>query len=187
MGDLLYRPVSADLEVRSSGGQRTIVGIAVPYGVPQRINARLTEQFRRGAFAAQINAAHRIVFTRDHYGDGTLGGHIIGKATLLRDDAAGLYGEFRVSRTMVGDETLELVRDNVLTDLSIGFREGQNASLGGGIVERVTAELREVAVVPEGAYGERALVTAVRKTDAEGGADWVSQILAGLPTLPPPA
>lgn len=159
VGDVIYRAFTPDLEVRSGGNGRTIVGIAVPYGRPQWINPALTEQFRRGAFNGQLRAAHRIPFAREHL---PLGGTLIGRTTMLRDDAAGLYGEWRISKTPAGDETLELVRDGVLSQLSIGFRERTNAPLPGRVVERVTAELREVAVVMEGAYGEHALVAAVR-------------------------
>lgn len=111
---------------------------------------------------------------------------MIGRTLLLRDDAAGLYGEWRVSATAAGEETLELVKDGALSELSIGFRERQNARLAGGITERVTAELREVAVVLEGAYGGAALVSAVRAQLADAGTnlDQARQILAGLPTLP---
>ncbi|HEY0638707.1 MAG TPA: HK97 family phage prohead protease [Pseudonocardiaceae bacterium] len=186
MGEL-HRSFTPDLEVRSGGDGRTIVGIAVPYGRPQRIDAGLTEQFARGAFSAQLRAAHRVRFAREHV---QLGGSLIGATQLLRDDAAGLYGEWRVSRTALGDETLELVRDGALRELSIGFREGQNRRLAGGVLERVSATLTEVAVVQEGAYGELAAVAAVRSADTGcscGGSsnrDRAAQILAGLPVLP---
>lgn len=169
-GGTLYRSFTPELELRSHGDGRTIVGIAVPYQRPQLISYGLTEQFARGAFNAQIAASHqrvrgvgmpgnRVPFARDHM---ALGGTLIGRASLLRDDSAGLYGEWKVSATPAGDETLELVRDGALSNLSIAFREGQNRPLPGGVIERVTAELREVAVVLEGAYGESALVSAVR-------------------------
>lgn len=189
----LHRSFTPDLEIRSGGDGRTICGIAVPYERQQRIDARLTEQFARSAFRDQLRAAHRVRFAREHV---TLGGTLIGATKLLRDDAAGLYGEWRVSKTVAGDETLELVRDGALRELSIGFREGQNRRLPGGVLERVTATLTEVAVVSEGAYGEHAVVAAVRSLDDAGcscgcacgppvsNRDRAAQILAGLPLLP---
>lgn len=154
-----YRSFVPDLEVRSGGDGRTIYGIAVPYGAPTRIDDTLVEQFSRGAFNHQLRAPGRVKFAREHV---LLGGSLIGAATLLRDDAAGLYGEFRVSRTPAGDETLELVKDQALDQLSIMFRERQNRKLGGGIVDRVKADLAEVAVVMMGAYGELAAAAGVR-------------------------
>lgn len=185
MTEVAYRSFTPELEIqtRARGGDgRTICGIAVPYGRAQRIDDRLVEQFRRGAFNHQLRDAHRVKLARDHM---ALGGTLIGATVLLRDDAAGLYGEWRVSNTVVGEETLELVKDGALTDLSIGFRERQNKRLPGGVTERVSADLREVAVVMEGAYGQGALVSAVRSIDDEiDRLAQARQILAGLPTLP---
>lgn len=187
MSDMLHRSFTPDLEVRSGGDGRTIYGIAVPWGAPQRIDERLTEQFARGAFNHQLRAANRVRFSREHL---TLGGSLIGTTQVMRDDAAGLYVELRASKTPVGDETLELVRDGALRDLSVGFRERQNRHLPGGILERVTADLFEVAVTMAGAYGELATAAGVRSAEqgcACGSArrlDVAAQVLAGLPVLP---
>lgn len=182
-GEVNYRTFTPDLEVRASGDGRTIVGIAVPYGQAQRVEYGLVEQFRRGAFNHQLADPQRVRFTRDHMAHG---GSLIGRATLLRDDAAGLYGEFRVSKTAAGEETLELVRDGALRELSIGFREKQNKRLRDGTVERVTAELREVAVVLEGAYGELAVATGVRRAPGPTpNLDQARQLWQGLPELGP--
>lgn len=163
----LHRTFTPELEIRSAakgGDGRTVVGLAVPYGHAQRIDDELTERFVMGAFAHQIEAARRVKFSRNHMSQG---GTLIGRTTLLREDAAGLYGEWRVSATPAGDETLELLRDGVLTDLSIGFRARQDRRVSGGVVERVRADLIEVSVVLEGAYGEAALVSAVRSAECE--------------------
>ncbi|MBN6037471.1 HK97 family phage prohead protease [Amycolatopsis sp. 195334CR] len=180
MTEVMTRQWMPELEVRSAGDGRTICGIAVPYGRPQPIDSRLTEQFARGAFNAQLRAAHRVPFMRDH---GPHGGKLIGVATELRDDAAGLYGEWRVSRTEVGDETLELVKDGALSELSIGFREGQNRTLPGGVIERATATLTEVAIVMAGAYGQSAAVASVRAQSIVDRRTELAQIVAGLPVL----
>lgn len=185
--EILYRAFTPDLEIktRAKGGDgRTVVGIAVPWDKPVRIDARLTEQFANGAFNDQLRAAPRIPFAREHI---KLGGTLIGRSLLYRNDGAGLYGEWRVSATPAGDETLALVEDGALDQLSVAFRERQNRRLAGGITERVTAVLREVAVTLEGAYGELATVAGVRSAvdDAKSNLDRARQILAGLPTLPP--
>ena len=180
MTEVLTRQWMPELEVRSSGDGRTICGIAVPYGRPQYIDSRLTEQFARGAFNGQVRAAQRIPFMRDH---GPHGGKLIGRTTELRDDTAGLYGEWRVSKTPVGDETLELVKDGALSELSIGFREGQNRTLPAGVIERATATLTEVAIVMAGAYGDAAMVASVRSQATVDRRAEAAQILAQLPVL----
>jgi HK97 family phage prohead protease len=184
--ETLYRSFRPEIEVRASGDRRTVHGIAVPYGVPVRIDSTLTEQFARGAFARQITAAHRVPFTRGHQ---THGGEIIGRVTELRDDATGLYFEARVSPTQLGNDTLALLADGALDQVSIGFLTAQDRRLADGTVERVTATLRELSVVPEGAYGEHALAAGVRAQagctcGAEDRMAELRRILAGLPVLP---
>jgi HK97 family phage prohead protease len=163
-----YRSFAPDLEVRSGGDGRTVFGIAVPYNAPTRINDDLVESFARGAFNHQIREPSRVKFAREHV---MLGGTLIGSATFQRDDAAGLYGEWRVSKTPVGDETLELVKDGALDQLSVMFRERQNRRLAGGITERVKADLAEVAVVMAGAYGDLAMAAGVRSQQVPAAAE----------------
>jgi HK97 family phage prohead protease len=159
MSENMYRSFTPDLQVRSRGDGRTIFGIVVPWAAPTRIDDNLVEQFARGAFAHQFREASRVKFAREHV---LLGGLLIGAGAVMRDDAAGQYMELRASRTPAGDETLELVKDGAMDQLSVMFRERQNRRLAGGIVERVKADLLEVAVVMEGAYGELATAVGVR-------------------------
>ena len=191
MSDTHYRTYSPDLELSRKGDGRTIFGIAVPYGKPSRVpHEGIVEQFARGAFANQVRAPYRVPFTRGHI---DTGGSIIGVTKLLREDAAGLYGEWRVSKTALGDETLALVEDGALRDLSIGFDEVPNGNrqIHGGIVERVRSTLREVATVVQGIYGEMATAQGIRSMIGEPwepppatpNLDLVKEILAGLPPL----
>lgn len=161
---MLFRSFTPDLEVRAKGDGRTIFGIAVPYGVPQKINEQLTEQWAKGAFDHQVRAAHRVKLSREHL---MLGGSLIGALTFMRDDAAGLYIEARASRTPLGDETLELVKDRALSQLSVGFNKPKSRLLRGGIIERTRANLFEVAVTLEGAFGELAAAAGVRSVGDE--------------------
>ncbi|WP_181778932.1 HK97 family phage prohead protease [Pseudonocardia pini] len=179
MSETLYRS-AAGLELRSSGDGRTIEGIAVPYGVPQMIDEHLTEMFEAGAFADQLMTAHRaaapgrppnyrVHLSREHH---KLGGAVIGKAVELREDASGLYTALRVAKTPAGDEALELAREGVLDELSVGFRAlpGGSRRRGDGIVVRHRAGLFEVALVMQGAYGREAVVTGVRSAAEDADA-----------------
>lgn len=187
----LFRSFSPDLSVRSGGDGRTIYGIAVPWRAPVRIDDSLVEQWADGAFNHQFAAPNRIRAAREHI---PLGGTLIGALTLMRNDAAGQYIEFRVSKTPVGEETLELVRDGALSQLSVGFRERQNRRLAGGVVERVKADMFEVAVTMEGAYGDLAMMAGVRSAAPAGGQQQANVELrakaeeylldGGLPALP---
>ena len=167
------RSYELDLEVRAEGDGRTICGICVPYNVEQRIHASLTEVFLPGAFDAVTRAAHRVKLLMGHDAKG----FPLGRATTLREDARGLYGEFRVSKTDIGDQALELVRDGVLTNLSVGFQPLKDNRRKDGIVERVKAHLAEVSLVTFGAYGEKAAVAAVREVIQKPNLAQVQDIL----------
>ena len=164
MSDLLTRTFDVDLQLRAGGAGadgRTVFGIAVPYGQPQHIYDGLTEEFDRGAFDHQLRAANRIRLSREHV---QLGGSMIGALRKLEDRPEGLYFEARVSKTVLGDETLELVNDKALRQVSIGFRERPhgNRRTDDNVIHRTAADLFEVALVMEGAYGEQAELAGVR-------------------------
>lgn len=163
--ELIRRAFDVELELRSAGTGpdkgRIVHGRAVPYGVPQYIYDGLTEEFVRGAFDHQLRAANRIRLAREHV---QLGGTMIGALRELDDRADGLYFSAKVSKTPVGDETLELVHDKALREVSIGFRERPhgNKRTEHNVLQRVAADLFEVALVTEGAYGEQAELAGVR-------------------------
>lgn len=156
-----------DIAVRAGGDGRTIHGIAVPWDYPIRVDDRLNEEFAPGSFNHQVRAVEsgRVGFEREHT---ELGGVLIGPTKMIRNDAAGLYFEARASKTPAGDETLELVRDGALRQISIAFRErprGQairNDSQMGQVTRRTKADLKAIAVVRAGAYDDAAAVTGTR-------------------------
>ena len=158
-----------DLEIRTRGEGRTIFGLAVPFDTPTPIRDRMgtyDEVFRMGAFADTIRErGDRVKFLANHDRQ-TMP---LGKATMLREDPAGLVGEFEVARTEAGEEVLELVRMGALDALSIGFvpvesvgREGRDP-----VVERTAVKLLEVSAVAFPAY-EGALIAGVRHEDFDG-------------------
>ncbi len=120
MSITLTRAFAGDLEVRSDG--RTVAGICVPWGTPTRVRdasgPAYDEAFARGSFARTIaERSDRVKFLAMHNSRSMP----LGRATLLREDSKGLYGEFRVSATPAGDDALELIRDGALDGLSVGF------------------------------------------------------------------
>lgn len=170
------RAYETDLEIRKDGDGRTIAGIVVPYDVEQRIHHSLTEVFRRGAFSRVIPNAHRVKLLVSHDAQALP----IGRATLLREDTAGLYGEFRVSKGSRSDDILELVRDGALSEFSIGFQPLKDHRRPDGVVERLAAHLAEVSLVTFGAYGQAAQVAAVRTPSATPNLDALDEILRSL-------
>jgi uncharacterized protein len=183
--ETLYRPVAADLEIMRAeqGGSdgRTVFGILVPWNHPMRIDEHLREQFEPGGADHVIEAgergrapgglpAYRMHFAREHVRQG---GAACGRTQLLRDDAAGLYGEWRVSKTAVGDELIELIKDGVYRELSVGFRAAPSWSrtLPDGTVSRQRFDPFEAAAVLRGAYADAAAVAGVRAEDEDDEPD----------------
>ncbi len=157
--------LAPDLEIvpRSKGGDgRMVHGILVPFGKTQRIHDGLTERVVAGAADHQLRTPRMMKFAREHI---RLGGTLIGRAHELRNDASGLWGALRASRTAAGDEAITLVEDGALDELSIGFRAVRSRRAEDGVVERVRIDVLETALVLEGAYGRSARVTALRSQD----------------------
>ena len=168
----LIRDFVADIEIRSDGTGRTVHGILVPYNTVARVSDGgpvYEEMFAAGAFERDIvarNGDYRgVKFLYQHQHN-----EPIGRAVELRDDAAGLFGAFRVAKVAKGDEVLELLREGVLDSFSIGFRPidpapGDPIKMGEPVV-RTKAGLRETSVVTFPAYAG-ALVAGVRAIEPE--------------------
>lgn len=175
---LIRSLAEADLEIREEAGDGwTVRGIAVPWNRPAQIDRDLTEEFLPGAFDPQLPHASRVLLARGHL---PLGGTLVGRLGLMRNDAAGLYVEGRISATRDGQDTRTMVADGVLDRFSIGFREGKNRRAQ-GVVQRVSADLREVAIVPNPAYAD-AVITGLR----EGCPDCLARAAAEPPAEDPP-
>jgi HK97 family phage prohead protease len=171
MPSLITRTHTADLEVRSSGDGRTVHGIAVPFDAPTEIAdayGHYVEMFRRGSFTKTIaERGSRVKFLTLH----DRGRLPVGRAVLLREDAAGLYAELRVSQTQAGDELLALIGDGAVDALSVGFIPVQDRwSKDKTQVERVEVALREISAVTEPAYAA-ALIGGVRSNTLTISAD----------------
>lgn len=174
MDELFQRTLAhADLEVRDG---RTVYGLAVPFDREATVNdgfGNYREVFRKGAFARTIKAGvNRVKFLKNH----DRGRDPLGRAISLREDPAGLVGEFYISDTRDGNDTLELVRDGALDAFSIGFapiKERDNK----GLVERLEVKLREVSLVTFPAY-EGALVAGVRAALPQLSDEMLERLLA---------
>jgi len=161
------RAFTADLEVRSLGGGRIVAGIVAPFNTPAAIvdaSGSYMETIQAGAFARTITerGVGRVKLLTLH--DRTQ--LPVGRAAVLREDAAGLYGEFHIAATARGDEVIALIAGGAVDAFSIGFRpirERWNRQR----TERVLLEVRldEVSLVWQPAY-EAAQITAMREQRA---------------------
>ena len=175
MPRILSHQIRSSLELRDDDGAgdgRTLIGRAVPFDVELDVWDfwdDYTEVFRRGAFAKTIRDRAKPVPLLVHHNRRELG---IGKAVDLEERDDGLWAAFHLAATERADEVLELVREDVISGLSIGFEpiDGGDRTTRGkdreppadtDLVERLEVRLHEVSICNFPAY-DTAGVSAVR-------------------------
>jgi uncharacterized protein len=157
---VLLRDWTSALHVRDGGDGRTLEGPLLPWGVEARVLDRgrqVVEVFERGALADADPG--RIPLTVTHPRDNQQ--LPIGVTVELEERADAAWGAWRVSKTALGDEVLELARDGVPLGLSVGFLEvagGSRWSPDRRRVTRTRAQLDHVAVVRVPAYAGAGVV-----------------------------
>lgn len=161
------------VEFAETGDGRTIDARIVPYNVPARVAdppdfTPYEETFLPGAFERQTRAADRVkIWLNFEHEQGIRG--IVGHGIELHDRADGLYGSFRVHDNPDGEKALALVREGLLTGLSLEF-----AALRSRVVEGVTQRLRahidKVSLCRTPAFAD-ARVLALREAQEEADAE----------------
>lgn len=186
MTEQITRAFAGDLSIRADTEGRTVAGIVVPFDRVARVSdggKPYEERFQRGAFKRTIDrgATDRVKFLYQHDAR-----EPIGRATMLREDAAGLYGEFKVSRVADGEKALELIRDGVIDSFSVGFAPVKHKR-DGSVVVRTEVALREVSAVTFPAY-EDARITglreAIREMSEEEIAEFAEMFRIAIPLTP---
>jgi HK97 family phage prohead protease len=129
--------------------ERTIVGLAVPYGQEIELTGNLKERFEAGA----IESVEDVKLFYGHE-------EPIGKVMEGRDTEEGFEIVARISDTVRGNEVYTLLQDGVLNRFSVGFFPVKDRKEGQTIV-RELVDLKEVSVVPFPAF-EGAKITEVR-------------------------
>ena len=137
-------------EARADIEERTIVGLAVPYGQLADIGGAYQERFVPGA----IESIDDVKLFYGHE-------EPIGKVVEGRDTEQGFEILARVSDTPRGNEVLTLMRDGVLNRFSVGFLPIESER-DGSTITRTKVALKEVSVVPFPAF-DGAKITEVRE------------------------
>jgi phage head maturation protease len=146
---------------------RIITVTAAPYDVETVVPYRgrmVRESFAPGSFDGVERRAARVKVFRDHPPPT---GPVGRAAALHPSRKEGLVAELKISKTPLGDETLELADDGVL-DASVGFAIMSNGEqwLENRALRRVTrAFLDHIALPPQGQYDEAAGVLSVRRRE----------------------
>lgn len=155
-----YATVSGAVNVR----ERIVTVIAVPWEQPAQVMYRSqlwNELFTRGAIDPAVLASpHRVRVNRGHDR-----GRTVGKTVRMWDDHDdGLLAELRIANTVLGDETLELAAEDMLS-LSVGFGAKPEDQVfdRGTMTRRINkAYLDHISFVESPAY-EGARVISVRE------------------------
>ena len=142
--------ITREFQVRlSDTEERTIVGLAVPYGQEIELTGNTKERFEAGA----IQSIEDVKLFYGHE-------EPIGKVLEGRDTEEGFEIMARISDTVRGNEVYTLLQDGVLNRFSVGFFPVKDRKEGQTIV-RELVDLKEVSVVPFPAF-EGAKITEVR-------------------------
>jgi HK97 family phage prohead protease len=146
MSEMITREFQARLV---DAEERTIIGLAVPYGQEIELGGNLKERFEPGA----IDGVENVKLFYGHE-------EPIGKVIEGRDTEAGYEIVAKISDTPRGNEVYTLLQDDVLNRFSVGFFPVVDRKEGQTIV-RELVDLKEVSVVPFPAF-EGAKITEVR-------------------------
>jgi len=150
---LLHREFAADLSV---GDGRTVDVRIVPYG--ERIRHHdgkhgggswYEEEYIPGVFGHQLNAANRVHANIEHDPSGSA---TVGYGVMLREEADGFYGSFRLLDTPAGETARQLIEAGALDGVSLEAKEVRTIRGKDGVLRRAKANLRAIAFTRFGAY-----------------------------------
>lgn len=148
------------LEVRedSETGKREVSGIGVPYNTDARIADWFGEYIERFENGAVQDSDDALLYWRHS--------EPIGKITSARNTDAGWEITATISQTPRGDEAYALLKDGVIREFSIGFQPIDHREVVEDetvVIVRTKVKVREVSLVPFGAFGKDAPVSQVRE------------------------
>lgn len=143
--------ITRSFEIRATDTEkREVSGIAVPFNDTIDIGGGWQERFEKGA----VDLNSDVKLFRDHK-------EIIGRVTEMEESEDGLLIRAKISETVLGNETLNLVKDGAIRSFSVGFIPVEDEKIEKTIV-RKKVDLKEVSLVAFPAY-ENASVTEVRE------------------------
>lgn len=145
MGGLRF---GAPLEAKVTDGGWGVTGYAAAWSLDLQ-----GDEIRPGAFKATISDGHPIRFLYSHRQD-----QVLGTTLELREDAKGLWGSWRISKTALGADVRQLLLDGALDSLSIGFMPRDADHQGKRRVLK-EVELVEISVVAVPAQPEARIET----------------------------
>lgn len=115
-----------------------------------------------GAFAKTLNENRnriKVLLQHDSY-------NIVGVPTEMYEDSRGLYFKAKISDTMLGRDLNTLIKDKVITEMSIGYNTIKyNMNEDSGVRELLEVRLWEISPVTWGANSLANIKSRLAKTD----------------------
>jgi HK97 family phage prohead protease len=144
-----------DFELRlDNAEERTVTGLAVPYGEGADIGGKYIERFVPGA----IENVDDVKLFWNHE-------QIIGHVVEGRETEAGYEIVGKIASTSLGNDVLELIRTGSVDKFSVGFIPVEEKR-DGNVITRTKVALKEVSAVIWPAF-QNAAITQVRDEQAE--------------------
>lgn len=148
--------ITRSFEIRATDAElRTVEGLAVPYNDTIDIGGGWSERFEKGAIDLNAN----VKLFRDHE-------DIIGVVTEMTESDEGLMIKAKISETVLGNETLNLVKDGAIRSFSVGFIPVTDEKKDKTII-RKKVNLKEVSLVAFPAYDKAEVLSVREETNQE--------------------
>jgi HK97 family phage prohead protease len=172
------RTNSVDFEVRAEGDGMTFTGYASVFNSPSEDLGGFVEYVAPGAFKRSLQSRNEVKLLWNHDSGEPLAS-LRGGTMQLVEDERGLKVTAQLPNTTRGRDVAELLRTNVISEMSFGFnvikdnwsRDGQTRTLE-------SVRLFEVSVVSFGAY--KATTAQVRSAQPTINADELADALLKL-------
>ena len=148
--------ITRSFEIRATDAEkREVSGIAVPFNETIDIGGGWSERFEKGAVDLNAN----VKLFRDH-------NDIIGVVTEMEESDEGLLIRAKISETVLGNETLNLVKDGAIRSFSVGFIPVTDVKKDNTII-RKKVNLKEVSLVAFPAYDKAEVLSVREETNQE--------------------
>ena len=148
--------ITRSFEIRATDAEkREVSGMAVPYNDTIDIGGGWSERFEKGA----VDLTADVKLFRDHE-------DIIGVVTEMEETDEGLMIKAKISETVLGNETLNLVKDGAIRSFSVGFIPVTDEKRDKTII-RKKVNLKEVSLVAFPAYDKAEVLSVREETNQE--------------------
>ena len=148
--------ITRSFEIRATDAEkREVSGIAVPFNQTIDIGGGWSERFEKGA----VDLTADVKLFRDHE-------DIIGVVTEMEESDEGLLIRAKISDTVLGNETLNLVKDGAIRSFSVGFIPVTDVKKDKTII-RKKVNLKEVSLVAFPAYDKAEVLSVREETNQE--------------------